>query len=101
MEKGKNKTNLVIVIEKRLNLSEAPTAAEGTKAAARQSAGHVCLQQYDCCTLQSKVFTWKMYLNITEDYIPKVFLPVQNNNNKYVVINFYSYLVYACTDLDI
>ena len=62
MEKGKNKTNLVIVIEKKLNLSEAPTAAEGTKAAARQSAGHVCLQQYDCCTLQSKVFTWKMYI---------------------------------------
>lgn len=42
---------------KRLNLSEAQTAAEGTTAAAGQSAGHVCLQQYDCCTLQSKVFS--------------------------------------------
>lgn len=43
----------------------------------------------------------KWFWNKTEDYIPKVFLPVQNNNNKYVVINFYSYLLYACTDLDI
>lgn len=63
MEKEREK-NLVIFIEKRLNLSEAQTAAEGTRAAAIESVGHVCLQWYDCCTLQSKMF-----------YMENVYLP--------------------------
>lgn len=56
--------NLVISIEKRLNLSEAQTAAEGTRAAAIESVDHVCLRWHDCCTLQRKMF-----------YMQNVYLP--------------------------